>query len=60
MGKKNNNSRTRNHIMNGGRQLSLMTVNSDILENSAELLFDKFIEDSQGSHKDEDDEYLTF
>ena len=46
--------------MNGGSQLYLMTVNSDILENSAELLFDKFIEDSQGSHKDEDDEYLTF
>lgn len=32
--------------MNDGRQLSLMTVNSDILENSAELLFDTFIEDS--------------
>ena len=32
--------------MNGGKQLSLMTVNSDILDNSAELLFDHFVEDS--------------
>jgi len=46
--------------MNGGKQLTFMTVNSDILENSADLLFDHFIEDSQGSQKEEEDEYLTF
>ena len=37
-----------------------MTVNSCIMDNSAELLFENFIEDSKGSQKDEEDEYLTF
>ena len=46
--------------MNEGKQLSLMTVNSNIMDNSADLLFDNFVEDSKGSHKDEEDEYLTF
>jgi hypothetical protein len=32
--------------MNGGKQLSLMTVCSDVFEDSAELKFDIFIEDS--------------
>lgn len=46
--------------MNNGKQLSLMTINADIHDNSADLLFDRFEEDSQGSQKEEDDEYLTF
>lgn len=46
--------------MNGGKKLSLMTVNSEIMENSAELLFENFIEESNPSHKEEEDEYLTF
>jgi hypothetical protein len=52
--------RTRNHILNDGRRLSLMTVNSNIMDNSAELLFDYFIEESNPSHKEDEDEYLTF
>jgi len=48
------------NILNNGRQLSLMTECSDILDNSAEILFERFQEDSQASHKDEEDEYLTF
>lgn len=47
------------NIMNGGRRLSFMTVNSDIMDNSADLMFDQFQEDSHGSKEDED-EYLTF
>lgn len=34
--------RSRNNILNGGRQLSLMTVCSDVLDNSADLKFDYF------------------
>jgi hypothetical protein len=52
--------RSRNNILNGGRRLSLMTVNSNIMDNSAELLFDYFVEESNPSHKEEEDEYLTF
>jgi hypothetical protein len=37
--------RSRN-ILNGGKQLSLMTVCSDVLDNSADLRFDYFQEDS--------------
>jgi hypothetical protein len=51
--------RSRN-ILNGGKQLSLMTVCSDVLDNSADLRFDYFQEDSQVSQKEEEDEYLTF
>ena len=35
--------KTRNHILNDGKRLSLMTVNSLIQDNSADLLFDYFI-----------------
>jgi hypothetical protein len=35
--------RSRNNILNGGRRLSLMTVNSSIMDNSADLLFDYFL-----------------
>ena len=52
--------KSRNRIMNDGKQLSLMTVNSHIMDNSADLLFDHFVEDSKGSQKDDEDEYLTF
>lgn len=52
--------RSRNHILNGGKRLSLMTVNSMVRDNSAELLFDYFVEESNPSHKEEEDEYLTF
>jgi hypothetical protein len=45
--------------MNGGKQLSLMSARSDILDTSAELVLDN-LKDSQGSYKDDDDEYLTF
>ena len=38
--------KSRNNILNDGKQLSLMTVNSNVMENSADLLFDSFIEDS--------------
>ena len=37
-----------------------MTINSKVLNHSAELKFDNFIEDSNQSQKDEEDEYLTF
>lgn len=37
-----------------------MTVNSCVQENSAELLFEHFLEDSNGSQKEDEDEYLTF
>lgn len=37
-----------------------MTVNSIVQENEAELLFDYFIEESNPSHKEDEDEYLTF
>lgn len=37
-----------------------MTVNSNVLDNSADLLFDNYIDDSNPSHKEEEDEYLTF
>ena len=40
--------RSRN-ILNGGKQLSLMTICSDVLDNSADLRFDYFQEDSQVS-----------
>lgn len=52
--------RTRNHILNDGKKLSLMTVNSNIMDNSADILFDYFIEESNPSHKEDEDEYLTF
>jgi hypothetical protein len=37
-----------------------MTICSDVLDNSADLRFDYFQEDSQVSQKEEEDEYLTF
>lgn len=46
--------------MNGGKQLSFMTVCSDIMDNSADLDLVNLREDSQESQKDEEDEYLTF
>ena len=46
--------------MNGGKQLTLMTVCSDVMDDSADLILDHLREDSQASLKDEDDEYLTF
>lgn len=46
--------------MNGGKQLSFMTVCSDILEHSALLNLDFLREDSHPSQKEDDDEYLTF
>ncbi len=46
--------------MNGGKQLSLMTEQTDVMDNSADLLFDYFQEDSEASQQDEEDEYLTF
>lgn len=52
-------AKSRNRIMNDAVQLSLITVNSSIMSNSADLLFDRFEEDSQGE-KDEEEEYLTF
>lgn len=53
-------SKSRNNILNDGRQLSLITVCSDILDTSAELIQDNLRENSQDSQKDEEDEYLTF
>ena len=53
-------AKTRNNILNDGKQLSLMTINSNILDNSADLLFEDFIEESNPSHKEDEDEYLTF
>ena len=52
--------RSRNNIMNGGRQLTLMTVCSDVMDNSADLILDYIKENSQASQQDEEDEYLTF
>ena len=46
--------------MNGGKQLSFMTVCSDIMDTSAEMDLKNLREDSQESQKDEEDEYLTF
>ena len=46
--------------MNGGRQLTLMTVCSDVMDNSADLILDYLKENSQASQQDEEDEYLTF
>ena len=52
--------RSRNMIMNDGKQLTLMTICSDVMDNSADLVLD-FIEDnSENSQQDEEDEYLTF
>lgn len=42
-------NKTRNFIMNGGKQLSFMTVCSDILDNSAYLNLDFLREDSHPS-----------
>lgn len=52
--------RSRNKIMNGGKQLSLMTVNSSVMSNSADLLFDYFKQESKPTDNDNEDEYLTF
>jgi len=46
--------------MNGGKQLSLMTVCSDIIDNDADLVLDFMEGNSNDSQKDEEDEYLTF
>ena len=45
----NQKEKSRNNIMNDGKQLSLMTVNSCVMDNSADLIFDHFKEDSKGS-----------
>jgi hypothetical protein len=55
----NDQGRSRN-IMNGGKQLTLMTVRSDVLDCSADLDLDGLREDSNDSYNDEEDEYLTF
>jgi hypothetical protein len=55
----NNQGRSRN-IMNGGKQLTLMTIRSDVLDCSADLDLDGIRDDSDDSYKDEEDEYLTF
>ena len=52
--------RSRNNIMNNGKQLTLMTVCSDVLDNSADLILDYLEENSKNSQQDEEDEYLTF
>jgi len=52
--------RSRNRIMNGGKQLSLMTVNSSVMSNSADLFFEFFKDDSKALDQDNEDEYLTF
>lgn len=46
--------------MNGAKQLSFITVCSDIMDHEAQLVIDNIREDSQASQRDEDDEYLTF
>lgn len=46
--------------MNGGKQLTLMTIRSDVLDCSADLDLDGLREDSNDSYNDEEDEYLTF
>lgn len=46
--------------MNGGKQLSFMTICSDVHDDSADLDLEYLEEDSQKSQKDEEDEYLTF
>lgn len=46
--------------MNGAKQLSFITLCSDIMDHDAELLLDNIREDSQASQNDEDYEYLTF
>ena len=48
------------NILNGGKQLSLMSVCSDIMDHSADLDLDFLKEDSNDSQKEEEDEYLTF
>lgn len=48
------------NIMNGGKQLSFMTVCSDVMDHSAELDLNNLHEDSNASFKDEEEEYLTF
>lgn len=45
--------------MNGAKQLSFMTVCSDVDDEPAQLNLQYIQEDSKGS-KDEEDEYLTF
>ena len=46
--------------MNGGKQLSFMTICSDVHDDSADLDLEYLEKDSQQSQKDEEDEYLTF
>ena len=48
------------NIMNGAKQLSFITLCSDIMDHDAELMLDNIREDSQASQNDEDYEYLTF
>ena len=47
------------NIMNGGRQLSYMTVCKDVMDHEAVLLLNQLEEQSHES-KDEEEEYLTF
>lgn len=47
------------NIMNGGRQLSYMTVCEDVMDHEAQLILSE-IEDQSGESKEEEDEYLTF
>ena len=46
--------------MNGAKQLSFITICTDIMDHEAQLLLENIREDSQASQRDEDDEYLTF
>ena len=48
------------NIMNGGKQLSFMTVCSDVMDHSAGLDLHSLCDDSNASYKDEEEEYLTF
>ena len=45
--------------MNGGRQLSFLTICSDVFDNSADLNLE-LIGGDEEAPTDEDDEYLTF
>ena len=58
-GQEDDDPRSRN-ILNGGRQLSLITQCSDILDSPADLVCDYLRDDSDNSKKDDEDEYLTF
>ena len=53
------NGKSRNKILNGGKQLTLMTVRSSVMSNSCDLIMDNLEENTEPSNAEED-EYLTF